>query len=98
MWVILACVLIIVLCTCVMVLAKNIKQRCHFLIGIMGPVWYLIVLIPDLCTLTYVDNDQTSVYFLWGSIWEHLLEDCQPFNSIWKTSIQFKTPVLNVTQ
>ena len=26
---------------------------CHFLIGILGQVWYLIVSIPDLCTLTY---------------------------------------------
>ena len=26
---------------------------CHFPIGILGPVWYLIVWIPDLCTLTY---------------------------------------------
>ena len=26
---------------------------CHFLIGILGPVWYLIVSIPDLCTITY---------------------------------------------
>ena len=26
---------------------------CHFPIGIMGQVWYLIVSIPDLCTLTY---------------------------------------------
>ena len=25
----------------------------HFPIGILGQVWYLIVLIPDLCTLTY---------------------------------------------
>ena len=25
----------------------------EFSIGIMGQVWYLIVLIPDLCTLTY---------------------------------------------
>ena len=25
---------------------------CHFSIGIMGQVWYLIVSIPDLCTLT----------------------------------------------
>ena len=24
-----------------------------FSIGILGQVWYLIVLIPDLCTLTY---------------------------------------------
>ena len=25
----------------------------HFPIGILGQVWYLIVTIPDLCTLTY---------------------------------------------
>ena len=27
---------------------------CHSPIGILGQVWYLIVLIPDLCTLTYL--------------------------------------------
>ena len=26
---------------------------CHFPIGILGQVWYLIVSIPDLCPLTY---------------------------------------------
>ena len=26
---------------------------CHFPIGILGQVWYLIVSIPDLCTLAY---------------------------------------------
>ena len=26
---------------------------CHFTIGILGQVWYLIVSIPDICTLTY---------------------------------------------
>ena len=26
---------------------------CHFPTGILGQVWYLIVWIPDLCTLTY---------------------------------------------
>ena len=26
---------------------------CHFPIGILGQIWYLIVSIPDLCTLTY---------------------------------------------
>ena len=26
----------------------------HFPIGILGQVWYLIVSIPDLCTLTYI--------------------------------------------
>ena len=29
---------------------------CHFPIGILGQVWYLIVSIPDLCTLTYFEN------------------------------------------
>ena len=27
--------------------------ECHFPIGILGQVWYLIVSIPDLCTLIY---------------------------------------------
>ena len=26
---------------------------CYFPIGILGQVWYLIISIPDLCTLTY---------------------------------------------
>ena len=30
---------------------------CHFPIGILGQVWYLIVSIPDLCTLTYFYGD-----------------------------------------
>ena len=29
---------------------------CHFPIGILGQVWYLIVSIPDLCTITYFDT------------------------------------------
>ena len=28
---------------------------CHFPIGILGQVWYLIVSIPDRCTLTYFE-------------------------------------------
>ena len=41
---------------------------CHFPIGILGQVWYLIVSIPDLCNLTYlhlsISNDivSTKVY------------------------------------
>ena len=31
-------------------------EFCHFPIGILGQVWYLIVSIPDLCTLTYSIN------------------------------------------
>ena len=34
----------------------GVKLRvCHFPNGILGQVWYLIVSIPDLCTLTYFD-------------------------------------------
>ena len=29
--------------------------ECHFPIGILGQVWYLIVSIPDFCTLTYFE-------------------------------------------
>ena len=29
---------------------------CHFPIGILGQVWYLIVSIPDLCTITYLKS------------------------------------------
>ena len=29
---------------------------CHFPIGILGQVWYLIVSIPDLCTITYFNR------------------------------------------
>ena len=29
---------------------------CHFPIGIQGQVWYLIVSIPDICTITYFNN------------------------------------------
>ena len=31
---------------------------CHFPIGILGQVWYLIVSIPDLCTIIYFQNSQ----------------------------------------
>ena len=32
---------------------RNLAFLSHFPIGILGQVWYLIVSIPDLCTLTY---------------------------------------------
>ena len=34
---------------------------CHFPIGILGQVWYLIVSIPDLCTITYF-----FFWYIWG--------------------------------
>ena len=33
---------------------------CHFPIGILGQVWYLIVSIPNLCTLTYFPYDKLA--------------------------------------
>ena len=42
---------------------------CHFPIGILGQVWYLIVSIPDLCTLTYFDlNFRQVIYSLSASL------------------------------
>ena len=37
---------------------------CHFPIGILGQVWYLIVSIPGLCILTYFFIFRFLVYFL----------------------------------
>ena len=37
-------------------LVCGVYCECHFPIGILGQVWYLIVSIPDLCTLTYLDH------------------------------------------
>ena len=31
----------------------SLQWVCHFPIGILGQLWYLIVSIPDLCTITY---------------------------------------------
>ena len=41
-----------------------VVYSCHFPIGILGQVWYLIVSIPDLCTLTftvYMSTNQRTV-------------------------------------
>ena len=38
-----------------------VSSVCHFPIGILGQVWYLIVSIPDLCNLTYFPSR-----FPWG--------------------------------
>ena len=35
---------------------------CYFPIGILGQVWYLIVSIPDLCTLTYFEKSQVKTF------------------------------------
>ena len=33
-------------------------------LGILGQVWYLIVSIPDLCTLTYFYNDYEEDFLI----------------------------------
>ena len=38
-------------------------EFCYFLIGILGQVWYLLVSIPDLCTLTYFKNEKNENYY-----------------------------------
>ena len=35
---------------------------CHFPISILGQVWYLIVSIPDFCTLTYL-NEAIAIFY-----------------------------------
>ena len=40
---------------------SSVSLVCHFPIGILGQVWYLIVSIPDLCTITYFHANQTSI-------------------------------------
>ena len=36
---------------------------CHFPIGILGQVWYLIVSIPDLCNLTYFGMKNVTYWY-----------------------------------
>ena len=38
---------------------------CHFPIGILGEVWYLIVSIPDLCILTYFSDRIPCTFGCW---------------------------------
>ena len=44
---------------------------CHFLIGILGQVWYLILLIPDLSTLALIPSCLISEHspILWISFY-----------------------------
>ena len=37
---------------------------CNFPCGVLGQVWYLIVLIADLCLLTYFHRLELSNYYL----------------------------------
>ena len=42
---------------------------CHFPIGILGQVWYLIVSIPDLCTITYFCDSPGLLLILNTALW-----------------------------
>ena len=67
---VLSCVCYVFVCVCLYVLCGHLLGKgwplgshlwCllwvyRFPIGILGQVWYLIVSIPDLCTLTYFEN------------------------------------------
>ena len=50
---------------------------CHFPIGILGQVWYLIVSIPDLCTITYF---QSGVLWIPAGINMNCLISCSKFS------------------
>ena len=47
---------------------------CHFPIGILGQVWYLIVSIPDLCTITYFYKDMTLYSHMYQNVYGNLLQ------------------------
>ena len=55
---------------------------CHFPIGILGQVWYLIVSIPDLCTLTYFNASITSKEFVYAHCCLYSLLNCY-YNNCW---------------
>ena len=50
---------------------------CHFPIGILGQVWYLIVSIPDLCSITYFWKNLFTIHLRErsGSVVECLTRD-----------------------
>ena len=56
---------------------------CHFPFGILVQVWYLIVSIPDLCTLTYL-------YLRCISIW------CVSHWRVWKLLPKVELPTVKV--
>ena len=54
---------------------------CYFPIRILGQVWYLIVSIPDLCTLTYFYYCKDIIFIF--IIFFFLLKYRSPFSLIW---------------
>ena len=65
---------------------------CHFPIGILGQVWYLIVSIPDLCTLTYLECMCKDIICTWMVLYV-------PYPLIWYATWLFSVEnVLNPPQ
>ena len=55
---------------------------CHFPIGILGQVWYLMVLIPDLCTLTNFES-HFLVSFEWPLKTGFTVKSMPHFSGVW---------------
>ena len=67
---------------------------CHFPIGILGQLWYLIVSIPDLCTITYFCHN------LWDWVYNIYLNTSmqQYFYFIWQHHIALWIVIISVSQ
>ena len=79
---------------------------CHFPIGILGQVWYLIVSIPDLCTITYLCylvplkvwplfpcSPETNALFLWEGL---TFEISHNTDLIFLTMVNHQRPCLTI--
>ena len=64
---------------------------CHFPIGILGQVWYLIVSIPDLCTLTYFVYCGYLAQTFNGTVEPNRPNTREGICFLWKSTSFFKT-------
>ena len=65
---------------------------CHFPIGILGQVWYLIVSIPDLCNLTYFYLERTSKSFQSARPSGRVLKSAGEISIFWMAESVFIEP------
>ena len=68
---------------------------CHFPIGILGQVWYLIVSIPDLCTLTYFEPISSQALHHWAIV--NIKRLNIQFRLVWSTKVLLSLNGLNNT-
>ena len=61
-------------------------------IGILGQAWYLIVSIPDLCTLTYFEQKGREIYKTWTGISGADAKKLDTYYACFKNHVQ---PTLN---